>query len=110
MKIGTNYYAVKKKPRIVEVYDELHLGKSSAGWKFLFNECEQFHNFDEFKEFILNNKEYVIKDEYDRIIQAQELLDLIERKQNDEICKNNSENFKYSKNIEGYRFSDRDFS
>ena len=44
--MGTNYYAIKKKPRIVKVYDEIHLGKSSAGWKFAFQEQEQYHNFE----------------------------------------------------------------
>ena len=62
--MGTNYYAVKKKPRIVKIYDEIHLGKSSVGWKFVFQEQEQYHNFEEFKDFILNNDEWIIKNEY----------------------------------------------
>ena len=104
--MGTNYYAVKKKPRIVEIYDEIHLGKSSCGWKFCFQEQEQYHNFEEFKDFILNNKEYIIKDEYGRKIKPQELLNLIEEKQN--IY--NINNFENCKNIDGYRFCDYDFS
>ena len=103
--MGTNYYAVKKKPRIVKVYDEIHLGKSSCGWKFVFQEQEQYHNFEEFKDFILNSKEYIIKDEYGRKIKPQELLDLIEEKQKE----NNPDDFTYNKNVNGYRFDDRDF-
>ena len=102
--MGTNYYAVKKKPRIVKIHDEIHLGKSSYGWKFAFQ--EQYHNFEEFKDFILNNKEYIIKDEYGRKIKPQELLDLIEEKQKE----NNPDDFTYDKNVGGYRFIDSDFS
>lgn len=103
--MGTNYYAEKKKPRIVKVYDKIHLGKSSYGWRFLFQEQDEFHNFEQFKDFILNNKEYIIKDEYDRIIKPEELLNLIEEKQKN----NNPDNFKYNKNIDGYRFEQGDF-
>lgn len=104
--MGTNYYAVKKKPRIIKIYDKIHLGKSSAGWKFLFHEQEQYHNFEEFKNFILNNDEYVIKDEYDRVIDPLELIKLI----NDKQKENNPEDFKYDKNVNGYRFNNHDFS
>mgnify|MGYP007011216904 CR=1 FL=1 len=41
--MGTNYYAVKKKPTIRE---PLHIGKSSAGWKFLFHEVNKYNSFD----------------------------------------------------------------
>ena len=87
--MGTNYYAVKKKPRIVKIHDEIHLGKSSYGWKFAFQEQEQYHNF-----------------EYGRKIKPQELLDLIEEKQKE----NNPDDFTYDKNVGGYRFIDSDFS
>lgn len=104
--MGTNYYAVKKKPRIIKVYDEIHLGKSSCGWKFCFQEQEQYHNFKEFKGFILNNKEYIIKDEYGRTIKPERLLELIEALQSNE----NPDNFKYDDNRDGYRFTSEDFS
>ena len=41
--MGTNYYAVKKRPTIRE---PLHIGKSSAGWKFLFQEVNKYNSFD----------------------------------------------------------------
>lgn len=105
IKMGTNYYAVKKKPRMVKIYDEIHLGKSSAGWKFVFQEQEQYHNFEEFKDFILNNNEWIIKDEYGKEISPKELLKLIEEKQKE----NNPDDFTWNKNVGGYRFTDRDF-
>lgn len=104
--MGTNYYAIKKKPRIVKIYDEIHLGKSSAGWKFAFQEQEQYHNFEEFKDFILNNNEWIIKNEYDKEISPNDLLKLIETKQKE----NNPDDFTWDKNVGGYRFTDKDFS
>ena len=103
--MGTNYYAIKKKPRIVKIYDEIHLGKSSVGWKFVFQEQEQYHNFEEFKDFILNNNEWIIKDEYGKEISPNNLLKLIEEKQKE----NNPDDFTWDKNVGGYRFTDRDF-
>ena len=59
--MGTNYYAVKKRPTIKE---PLHIGKSSAGWKFLFQEINKYnsfdwdleiHTFEQWKEFLENN-------------------------------------------------------
>jgi hypothetical protein len=39
--MGTNYYAVKIEPTVRE--DRIiHIGKSSAGWKFLFHEHAGF--------------------------------------------------------------------
>ena len=104
--MGTNYYAIKKKPRIVKIYDEIHLGKSSVGWKFVFQEQEQYHNFEEFKDFILNNNEWIIKDEYGKEISPNDLLKLIEEKQKE----NNPDDFTWDKNVDGYRFTDKDFS
>ena len=105
--MGTNYYAVKKKPRIVKVYDDFHIGKSSIGWKFVFQkQPEYYNNFEEFKNFILNNDEWEIKDEYGRKIKPQELLDFIEEKQKE----NNVDDFTYNENIDSYRFCDTDFS
>lgn len=72
--MGTNYYAVKKKPTIAE---PLHIGKSSCGWKFLFHEVNKYTcEFDNEKQ----------------------------------LTENNKEDLTYCKNVNGYRFSDRDFS
>lgn len=105
--MGTNYYAVKKKPRIIKVYDKIHLGKSSVGWRFLFQEqLKYFKNYKEFENFILNNKEFDIIDEYGQKIEPKELLELIAKKQKE----NNPDDFTYNKNIDRYRFSDKEFS
>ena len=110
--MGTNYYAVKKKPTIVE---PLHIGKSSCGWKFLFHEVNKYnsfdddleiHTFEQWKEFLETNDEIVILDEYDREVPVKEFLELIEEKQKE----NNVKNFVDCKNVNGYRFTDGDFS
>ena len=107
--MGTNYYAVKKKPTIRE---PLHIGKSSIGWKFLFHEVNKYnsfdwdleiHTFEQWKEFLKNNNEIVILNEYDEEVSVIEFLDLVEKKQKEK-------NDEYSKNVNGYRFTDRDFS
>lgn len=119
--MGTNYYAVKKKPSLEE---PIHIGKSSFGWLFLFQEQNdtyreypiEWHTYNQVKEWlekhaIGENAPYVILDEYEREIPLEELLKLIEMKQRDERCKNNPDNFNYNtKNVDGYRFTDSDFS
>ena len=110
--MGTNYYAVKKKPTITS---PLHIGKSSCGWKFLFHEVSKYnefdydleiHTFEQWKEFLENNNEIVILDEYDREVSTKEFLELVSKKQKE----NNTDDFRYCKNVNGYRFADGDFS
>lgn len=89
--MGTNYYAVKKKPRIVKVYDNFHLGKGSLGNPFAIQtQPAYYRSFDEFKEFVLTNEEFDIVDEYGRKHEKEDLLE-------------------YIKEI-GYEFEDREFS
>lgn len=110
--MGTNYYAVKKKPTIAE---PLHIGKSSAGWKFCFQEVNKYnsfdseleiHTFEQWKDFLENNDEIVILNEYDEEISVKDFLELVDKKQNE----NNKDDFTFSKNINGYRFYDGYFS
>ena len=106
--MGTNYYAVKIKPTVA-MDKEIHIGKSSAGWKFLFHSCEYFRSFPEVENFLRKNidedKKYVLLDEYDEPITVNEFLKLVEGKQNIE----NPDNFKYAYNINGYRFMNGEF-
>lgn len=114
--MGTNYYAVKAKPT---VDNPIHIGKSSIGWMFLFHEQHDswsdppiiWHSFDDLKswleKYVVKEGKYVILDEYDREVDYNEFLDMIENKQ--QLDKNNPENFYYCKNVNGYRFDDRDF-
>lgn len=116
--MGTNYYVVKNRPTIC---DPIHIGKSSYGWLFSF----QTHNdkwndppivwnsypqvYDWLKKNVDETWKYVIMNEYDEIVPFDEFIDMVQKKQNDPFCKSNPNNFSYSRNVDGYRFSDEDF-
>lgn len=107
--MGTNYYGRLKKPirRVIKDYNEFHIGKSSIGWKFIFQANEHFKNFDEFKKW-LENENYEIYDEYDRKQDKKDFLNFILEKQSDE--NNQADYDSYTKIIDGFNFSDNDFS
>lgn len=110
--MSTNYYAVRKEPCLYN--REIHLGKSSVGWLFLFHETDEIHTYPQFVKWLEDNVdtgEWVLFNEYNEQITKEELLELIERKQNDPRIKNNPDNFMYyCKNVNGYRFLSGEFS
>ena len=114
--MGTNYYAVETKPTI---RTPIHIGKSSIGWRFLFYRLKDYENhitnkplntFPQWKEFLETQTKagtIVIMNEYNEIVELERLLNLINEKQTE----NHEDNFKYGiDDIDGYRFSDDDFS
>nr|DAL37337.1 MAG TPA_asm: hypothetical protein [Caudoviricetes sp.] len=113
--MGTNYYAVMKKPTIA---DPIHIGKSSIGWKFLFHTVPGYINYingeplNSYNRWISFLKEYtdndtiVIMNEYDEEVSLSDLIELVQRKQ----LENNDDNFKHCDNVGGYRFKGGDFS
>lgn len=112
--MGTNYYAVKSTPT---VDSPIHIGKSSFGWKFLFHDHEDtwhdppivWHTFNQInawlEEYVEQKKDFVIMNEYDQIVSLSEFLDMVKHKQENE----NKDNFKYAKNVDGYRFMEGEF-
>ena len=112
--MGTNYYAVRKRPTTDR---PIHIGKSSIGWRFLFEEQNDmfneppvvWHTYDQLYEWLYKNTvetdNYVILNEYDDEISFYEFIKLIEEKQ----MEKNPDDFQYAKNINGYRFADSDF-
>lgn len=118
--MGTNYYVVKRKPTIEE---PVHIGKSSGGWLFCFQEQNlnwrdipiEWHTYKQVKDWLQKyttgkNSPYVILDEYDTIINYKDFIELVDNKQNDPRILSNPDNFTYSKNVDGYRFTNNDFS
>ena len=115
--MGTNYYVVPNRPSVRE---PIHIGKSSAGWMFLFHDVEErysepeivWHTYEQvmdwLEKYTVQSKLFVIMDEYDRIVSLEELINRIQEKQIS--CKNNPDNFTYCKNVNGYRFEEREFS
>lgn len=117
--MGTNYYAAKNEPTTMA---PIHIGKSSAGWLFLFHEQEDlwrdapivWHSWDAIRTWLYDNTvaktNYVIINEYDEIEPYDDFVKLVETKQKDPDCRDNPENFYYGvKNINGYRFREGDF-
>ena len=114
--MGTNYYVVPNRPSIEE---PVHIGKSSAGWMFLFQDaCEPYrdvpiiwHSYDEVEDWLHQNtvdsNDYVIINEYDEIVPFDDFIELVERKQ--EQFKDNPDNFAHCRNVNGYRFADGEF-
>lgn len=112
--MGTNYFALERKFSLHR--NCLHIGKSSMGWRFLFQGYQDYeldwdkphiniNSVEDWKEF-LSNKEYGILNEYDEEVSYDEFFEMVEEKQKE----NNPEDFRYNANINGYRFSYKDFS
>lgn len=83
--MGTNYY-LKSKPceTCGHCQTELHIGKSSMGWRFLFRSYNYETKINSFDDWLLelNNPNKVIYNEYHEKIELAELLELIEDKRN----------------------------
>ena len=103
--MGTNYYLVKKKPTLDRT---LHIGKASAGWRFLFYKPAIYevdrplNTFEQWRDYLkesTESHEYVILDEYER-------EDIIATKQRE----NRPDMFDHWENVNGYRFASCDFS
>lgn len=112
--MGTNYYVVPNRP---SVETPIHIGKSSYGWKFLFHEVhdtwheppiiwEKFEDVrDWLKKYTVDSKDYVIIDEDDMIVSYDEMMDFVAKKQ----LTDNPDDFRYNKNVGGYRFEEGEF-
>lgn len=90
--MGTNYYLMRKDFK--EIYDKMDknekeyyweklihkVGKSSAGWKFLFQYCNLFQSFDDLMR-LLSSEKYILLNEYEETISKLEFFNLVESKQ-----------------------------
>lgn len=79
--MGTNYYLKSIACKTCgHSQTELHIGKSSMGWKFLFNGNDFYRsNFDSWmEEFKHPNKQ--IYDENNQKLTLEEFLDIVEKK------------------------------
>lgn len=58
----------------------VHIGKSSVGWKFLFNhnDWQYFTNIEEMKEWL---KDQEIESEYGKVISFEDFWEMVEKKQ-----------------------------
>ena len=80
---------------------EIHIGKLSGGWKFLFDSNEKtFNSINEYKEYL---KDYEIMSEYGESYSFEEFWEKVNDNQNERIAK-----LDYSKHyfvIDNYEFS-----
>lgn len=83
-----NYFKVRKNNNLFNIieYDllspiRINIGKSSSGWKFCLHIYPN-HNINSFKDWydILKNDEYIIVDEYNRVINLNEMINIITKK------------------------------
>lgn len=97
--MGTNYYLLDDK-------GSRHIGKSSAGWKFLFEKrpWEQF-NIDDWKRTLQMG---CIYDEYNMKYTFKDFWNLVESKQKEKP--HLSKEFPWYEQIEGYDFANNEFS
>lgn len=107
--MGTNFYLFIKdcrQPKCV-ASKRYHIGKSSDGWRFLFNFIPKFaEDFERWKKLLSKGE---IHDEYGRHIEAEMLLGLVQSKQKQKLHTKieMGENIKV---IGGYDFFEADFS
>lgn len=112
--MGINYYAVRNRPT---TDGPIHIGKSSFGWKFCFQTQNDTWNeppvvwntynqvYTWLYKYTVESDIYVIINEYDEVISFDDFIAMIEEKQNED----NPDDFTYSKNVDGYRFTDSEF-
>jgi hypothetical protein len=114
--MGTNYYIKQKKCKTCgNTPDEIHLGKSSAGWQFTFqfNGGRYYKNMPEMKEWTKGKKIY---DEYGKYVGHGTFWKMVKEKQEKEKLNHAIEMAKdYPERscdivIDGYSFTNAEFS
>lgn len=86
---------------------EIHLGKSSGGWKFLFHKHKFAKNVEEMKDL---TKTGVIYNEYDDLVSYIEFWDMVETKQKEPFRNKEEYRIMGLENIDGYEFVECEFS
>lgn len=99
--MGTNYYLRSNVCIHCGHFKEIHLGKCSCGWRFLFHKCEEIKNISDVQFLVLRNKIY---NEYGDYISTNEFWDIVKSHQNEQ------QNTEYCETIDGYDFYEGDFS
>jgi hypothetical protein len=107
--MGTNYYTAKHCPTCGHKEEDKHIGKSSGGWQFSFqwNGGKYYKNY---KELIAWLKGRTIINEYGEEISLDDFIKLVESKQSE---KSNHALISPSERdfvIDGYSFTDCEFS
>jgi hypothetical protein len=106
--MGTNYY-VKENCIHCKKSEEIHLGKSSGGWKFSFqyNDGQYYKNITEMKKWLKGKK---IFDEYGKRCSQKDFWSLVKAKQHEVLS--HAEEYPSESDfiINGYSFTNCWFS
>lgn len=87
----------------------LHIGKRSAGWKFLFENRDEFRQYKDLDSFLDTG---IIYDEYDEKYTKKEFIDIVEMQQKYKPRDKSIDNYLYfdTYNYEEYEFYTVEFS
>ena len=114
--MSTNYYLRYNICECCNRFDEIHIGKSSYKWRFLFRGYDDFspvlQTYDQWFEFIgdqLYRDTAEIVNEYGKIVQFGDFVEMVEDKQKDPENKIHNFDNNYV-DVRGYNFSNREFS
>lgn len=108
--MGTNYYVRENECKTCGRHDEIHLGKSSMGWQFIFqyNGGKYYKTIKEMRRWLVGKQ---IFDENDDEILNKDFWILVKVKQTKSNRKHiDAVNDAYALNIGGYTFIDSEFS
>ena len=82
IKMGTNYYARIDTCKECNRADEIHIGKSSVGWRFAVRVHEdRYVDYKSFCEFISSGMKVRLWDEYGKPVIKHEFLEMIKNKE-----------------------------
>ncbi|MCP4355466.1 MAG: hypothetical protein GY793_07505 [Proteobacteria bacterium] len=102
--MGTNYYTKINICKTCGREDNIHLGRSSAGWQFSFqyNDGKYYKNIIEMREWLASKN---IKNEYGDSITHKDFWDMVENKQENKHQETTGHIL-----IDGYKFFNTEFS
>ena len=110
--MGLNFYleSYPPCPTCGHVAERLHLGKSSAGWAFLFRAYSEFDLMcwdDWFNKIMAGS--YLIKDEEDRVILLKDFAYMIKKKKKGKRMSDIESGYQEYLDKDGYRFDKEEF-
>ena len=114
--MGTNYYLRTNICEKCGRYDEIHIGKSSMGWPFIFeahnlqfpDDGPRIGSWLDFLEYLKNGK---IFNEYGEQISLNEFKEIVTDRKIHPDCEKKIHNLtNHYQDVKGYWFYDREFS
>ena len=116
--MSTNYYIDVNKCDCCGRFEEVHIGKKSAGWEFMFQSYNTLRSWQAWKQFLTSQKIY---DEYEREVEYDDFVRKVETSLkgtfNGRMNKNHYDEGKGKwnqldewKDKEGYSFTSNEFS